>query len=263
VPGRRFRSLPLLPTPLIGRERELSAAQQALLAPGTRLLTLTGPPGVGKTSMAVTLARSLLDRFPHGAALVDLSAVTDPERVAPTIAEALEVRGGGDPAERLITFLREQAQLLVLDNFEQVVAAAALVARLLASCQYLRIVVTSREPLAVRWEHELPITPLGLPDVSRGSGAALLDAPAAALFVERARAVSPSFSPTNGAARAVGEICHRLDGLPLAIELAAVRVRVLPVESILQQLRAAGDTQAGYAASLDLLAGGVRDLPAR
>ena len=263
MPGRRFRSLPLLPTPLIGREPELGAAQQALLSPGTRLLTLTGPPGVGKTSMAITLARSLLDRFPHGAALVDLSSVTDPERVAPTIAETLEVRGGGDPAERLLTFLREQAQLLVLDNFEQVIDAASFVARLLAHCQYLRIVVTSREPLAVRWEHELPITPLGLPDVSRGSGTALLDAPAAALFVERARAVSPSFSPTNGAARVVGEICHRLDGLPLAIELAAVRVRVLPVESILQQLRAAGDTEADHAASLDLLAGGVRDLPER
>jgi non-specific serine/threonine protein kinase len=248
---------------LIGRERELLAAQQAVLAPGTRLLTLTGPPGVGKTSLAVTLARSVIDRFPHGAILVDLSSVTDPDRVAPASADALELRGTGRPAGRLATFLREQAQLLVLDNFEQVVAAAPLVASLLASCQYLRIVVTSREPLAVRWEHELPILPLELPDVSRGSGAGLLDAPAAALFVERARAVSPSFSPTNGAARLVGEICHRLDGLPLAIELAAVRVRVLPLASILQQLRAAGDTRAGHAASLDLLAGGARDLPER
>ena len=263
MPGRRYRSLPLLPTPLIGRERELSAAQRTVLSSSTRLLTLTGPPGVGKTSLAITLARSLLDRFPHGAILVDLSSVTDPERVAPAIAETLDVRGGGDPADRLVTFLREQAQLLVLDNFEQVIAAAPLVARLLAACQYLRIVVTSREPLAVRWEHELPVTPLELPDVAHAAGTTLLDAPAAALFVERARAVSPSFNPTNGAARLIGEICHRLDGLPLAIELAAVRVRVLPLESILQQLRAAGDTRAGHAASLDLLAGGVRDLPER
>jgi non-specific serine/threonine protein kinase len=248
---------------LIGRERELLAAQRAVLASDTRLLTLTGPPGVGKTSLAVTLARSVIDRFPHGAIFVDLSSVTDPDRVAPAIADALELRGPGRPSDRLATFLREQAQLLVLDNFEQVVAAGPLVAGLLASCQYLRIVVTSREPLALRWEHELPILPLELPDVASGSGGGLLDAPAAALFVERARAVSPSFAPTNGAARLVGEICHRLAGLPLAIELAAVRVRVLPLASILQQLRAAGDTQAGHAASLDLLAGGVRDLPER
>jgi predicted ATPase/DNA-binding CsgD family transcriptional regulator len=262
MPARRPAGLPLLPGPLIGRRRELAAARRAILLGGYRLLTLSGPPGVGKTSLAIALAHSLQDRFSQGATLVDLGPVADPDLVGAAIAESLAVPvGRGRPGERLIAFLGERERLLLLDNFEQVIEASPLVASLLAACPNLRVVVTSRVPLRLRWEHELSVEPLELPDARVSSLEALAEVPAIRLYVERARAVAADFELTAQNARLVAAICARLDGLPLAIELAAARTRSLPLQTILLQL--ADQEPAAQTAALELLAGGPRDLPAR
>jgi predicted ATPase/DNA-binding NarL/FixJ family response regulator len=266
--GRRLSSVPLLPAPLIGREQELATARRALLFEGTRLLTLTGPPGVGKTSLALELAHGLADRFGHGAHLVDLAPIGDAELVASTIADALGVGGsaGRRPSERAIRSLREQQVLLILDNFEQVVEAAPLVAELLAACPRLSVLVTSRVPLRLRWEHELPVAPLSLPDLGGNpSAAALAQVPSVALFVERARAVLPGFRLGEDNARLIAELCVHLDGLPLAIELAAARIRLLPPEAIHARLAGAipGRPNGEGSSPLRLLAAGPRDLPPR
>src|SRR5262249_3459930 len=191
-------NLPLPPFPLVGRARELATARDLLGGP-VRLLTLTGPGGIGKTRLALALAAESVAAFPHGAWFVDLAALGDASLVAPTIAQVLGMRGvGARPARAgLAESLRPRRLLLVLDNFEQVLAAAGDIAELLASCPDLKIVVTSREPLHLLWEHLLPVPPLALPPASRPTTPAHLERVASvALFVERARAIDPTFALT-------------------------------------------------------------------
>ena len=260
--ARQHPDIPLLPAPLIGREADLRLGRQ-LFKDGARLLTLTGPPGVGKTSLALALAADQAAQFSDGVSLIDLSAVIEPELVAVRMADTLGALGRRRPADRLVAMLRHRQFLLLLDNFEQVVSAARVVSELLTACPGLRVIVTSRIALRVRWEHELPVPPLALPATSAALTAiALAQAPAARLFIERARRVNPAFSVSDRQAVTVARLCVRLDGLPLAIELAAARSRTQTPAAILADL---GETPgvAGDRRALDALTHGPRDLPAR
>jgi predicted ATPase/DNA-binding CsgD family transcriptional regulator len=256
TPCPPLHHLPAQSTRLIGRDREVSALRRAVLSDDVRLLTICGPAGIGKTRLAVATATSLLGEVRPGIVFVDLAPISDPALVAAAVADALNVRLVGDlPAlEQLRNYLKHRHVLLVLDNFEQVLGAAAQLAELLAACPALKLLVTSREPLHLSWEHEYPVPPLGLPDLRCLPAAGVLtDCPAVALFLERARVVNPSFVLTAGNAAVVAELCVRLDGLPLAIELAAARSKVLPPQAILARLQQ----------RLDLLASSVRDRPRR
>jgi predicted ATPase/class 3 adenylate cyclase len=243
------------PTALIGRELEVAMVLR-LLDEGARLVTLTGPGGTGKTRLALEVAAEALDQYPHGVFFVDLSPLTDPALVVPTIAATLGVRevAGRPLSETLAAHLGQKCLLLVLDNYERVLDAAPDAAALLAVCPDLAILTTSREPLHVRVEREVAVAPLPLPNPNQlpplGDLAAV---PSVALFVEKARAASATFALTVENAEAIAAICHRLDGLPLAIELAAARVKVLPPGVLLARLEH----------RLPLLTGGARDLPAR
>jgi non-specific serine/threonine protein kinase len=255
--GRGRRSLPEQPNPLIGREREAVRVHDLLLRSDTRLLTLTGPPGVGKTRLAIEVAARSLSAFSDGVFFIDLSPVADAALVVSAIARGIGVQDGSGPPllARVQQHVRGRRLLLVLDNFEQVRVAARDLADLLAACQELKILVTSRVPLQLRWERQVPVPPLALPDLRRLPDLVPLTQTAAVeLFIERARAVRPTFALTGASAPTVAETCVRLDGLPLAIELAAAHADVLRPDAMLDGLRRSG---------LDLLEGSAQDLPGR
>jgi predicted ATPase len=250
-------NLPAQPTAFIGREAELGEILKRLNSEGVHLLTLTGPGGIGKTRMALQAAAELIERFEDGIYFVDLAPIRDPESVPTAIAQTLGLRETSDRAllDELKGQLRAKKMLLLLDNFEQVTGAASKVVDLLRDCPQLKLLVTSREALHVRGEYVFPIPPLSLPkvDLKPPIIEQLTQYEAVRLFIERAQAVKPDFLVTNENAPAVAEICWRLDGLPLAIELAVARIRLFSPQALLERL----------GSRLKLLRGGARDLPVR
>jgi len=253
TPAPARLQLPTPPTPLVGRRLEI-AAVAALLRDEVRLVTLTGPGGAGKTRLALAAAAELGPELPDGAVFVDLAAVREPELLGPAIAQALGLGEGTETLEEtLVDHLRPASMLLLLDNLEQLVPEVALVARLLAAAPRLRVLATSRTPLRLAAEQEYPVPPLTLPDPASASFEELVANDAVRLFAARARAVDPEFALDDDNAAAVAHVCERLDGLPLAIELAAARSKLLPPERMRSRLDRA----------LDLLVGGGHDLPGR
>jgi predicted ATPase/class 3 adenylate cyclase len=253
---RQAHNLPIQPTVLLGREEQVLALSALLGRPDVRLVTVTGPGGIGKTRLALQVAAEVLEDFPDGVWFVTLSRLSDPELVLPTIAQSLGLREvvGQPMAQTLAEHLRKMQLLLVLDNFEQVVVAAPQVGELLAQCSELKVLVTSRVPLHLRGEQDYALPPLPLPESGMlPPPERLTQYAAVALFVERASATRADFRVTAANAPAIAEICARLDGLPLAIELAASRVRLLSPEVLLSRL----------SSQLQLLTGGARDLEAR
>ena len=252
---RHHTNLPILLTSLVGREREV-ARVVALIEEHYRLVTLVGPGGTGKTRLAFAAGAELLDAFADGVWFVDLAPITAPSLVLPAIATTLGVRetSAVNPEATLVTYLGSKRLLLLLDNFEHVVPAASHVSSLLSVCPQLAMLVTSREPLLLQAERQFPVAPLALPETQvMAPLSELARVPAVDLFVQRAQAILPDFALTRDNAATVAEICRRLDGLPLAIELAAARIRLLPPAALLARLEH----------RLPLLTHGVRDAPAR
>ena len=256
LPNSQRDNLPAAATSLIGRNREIAAVKALLSRFTVRLVTLTGPGGIGKTRLSLAVAADLVDEYEHGVFLVQLAPIHNAELVASMIAQTLGIRPGADQSylDALKAYLRPRQMLLVLDNFEQVIHAGPLVAELLADAPGLNVLITSRALLRIYGEREFAVQPLTLPDRQEmPTSTVLAELPAVALFVERARSVQADFMLTVENARDVAEICIRLDGLPLAIELAAARIRFFSPQQMLARL----DKR------LALLTHGARDWPDR
>jgi predicted ATPase/serine/threonine protein kinase len=251
-------TLPMATTPLIGRDTDVVKAKQIVLRDSARLVTFTGPGGIGKTRLAMQVAHELKEQFNGGVHFANLATIADPNLVPQVVAQACGFRSSAQspPLEAIAEHVMQSGKptLLLLDSFEHLLGAVPFVVDLLKIAAPLKIVVTSREPLRLSSEHEVPVAPLSRPDAERTTSLESLAVnPAVMLFVERAQAAKPAFTLTSENARAIGEICNRLDGLPLAIELAAARVKTLPPSALLGRMET----------RLQILTGGARDLPAR
>ncbi|MBI1281211.1 MAG: tetratricopeptide repeat protein [Anaerolineaceae bacterium] len=249
-------NLPAYHMPLIGREADVAAVRKRMLQPQTRLLSLVGPPGIGKTRLALQVAIDVLDEFADGVFFVALASISDAALVSTTIANTLGVQDIGPQSslQRLKTFLRDKQLLLVLDNFEQILLAAPQISELLSICLWLKVLATSRAPLRIRPERQIPIAPLALPDLAHLPDVeGVTQYSAVTLFIERAQAVKPDFVLTQQNASTVAAICARLDGLPLAIELISAQIKLLPPVALLERLH-------GH---LMLQTDGMRDLEPR
>src|SRR5947207_5184386 len=255
-PGSRFHNLPFLLEPLIGREQQEQAIRAFLLRPEVRLLTLTGTAGIGKTRLAIQVATDLNEIFTQGVCLVQLAPLSDFNLVIPSIAQTLGLRDVEEYSlfESLKAFLQDKHLLLLLDNFEQVLAAAPALVELLLACPSIKLLVTSRAVLHVEGEYEFSVPPLSLPDpLHLPAHEELLHYAAIALFIQRAQTVKPTFVLSEDNAAVIAQICIRLDGLPLSLELAAARSKLLSPQALLGRLNH----------RLAVLTGGRQDAPTR